>query len=141
MYSPMTPIKAFVWTAAHVLAGSFVFWSGLSVLAKSAYRHWPVDLFYLCLLVPLSWFGYRSYRKGSDNSFFANIPKDQRRVSKTVYGVILICAATLEIMLAIRNVPDGRLIHFSIASVCLVVAADNWMRYLELKGPEVSSAH
>jgi len=141
MYSPMTPFKALAWTAAYVLAGSFLFWSGLSEFVKAAYRHWFVDFFFFCLFVPLSLLVYRRYRNGSNNSFFANIPRRQQRGVTLVGVVILICAATFEIVLASWKVSDGRLVHFAIASVWLVSGADSWRRYLELKGPEVSASH
>jgi hypothetical protein len=141
MYSPMTPLKAFAWTSAYVLACSFLFWSKFSHLAKPSYQHWHVDLFYLCLFVPLSWFVYRSLRKGSDNSFFQNIPKSQQRGVQIVGGVISICVAVPEIVLASLKVSDGRLFHFAVASVWLVLGADSWRRYLELKEPEVSASH
>jgi hypothetical protein len=140
MYSPMTPIKAFAWTAAYVLAGSFYFWSESS-FGKAPYRHWSTDLFYLCLFVPLSWFVYRSYRKGSGHPFFENIPRSQKRGMQIVGVVIFTCVATLEIVLASLKVSDGRLHHFATASVWLVLGADSWRRYLELKEPEVSSAY
>ena len=141
MYSTMTPTKAFAWTAAYVLAGSFLFWCKFSHFAKAPYQIWHVDLFYLCLFVPLSWFLYRGYRKGSYNSFFPNIPKSQQRGVQIVGGVISICVAVPQIVLASLKVSDGRLFHFAVASVWLVWGADSWRRYLELKGPEVSSAH
>lgn len=141
MYSPMTPTKAFAWTAAYVFAGSFLFWSWFSDFLEAAYRHWRVDLFYLCLFVPLSRFVYRSYGKGPSSSFFSNIPKSQQRGMQILGGVILICAAVLEIVLASLKISDGRLFHFASASVWLVLAADNWRRYLDLKDPEVSSSH
>lgn len=141
----MTPFKAFAWTSAYVLAGSFIFWSRFSDFVEAAYRHWFADLLYLCLFVPLSWFVYRSYhrgsyRRGSNDSFFANIPKREQRAMKIVGGVLQICLAVLEIVLA-SSEADHRLFHFAVASFCLVLGADNWRRYLELKGPEISSSH
>jgi hypothetical protein len=97
---------------------------------------------YLCLFVPLSRFAYRRYRRGSNDSFFANIPKrQQQRAMKIVGGVVLICAAVFEIVLASSEASDHRLVHFAVASVWLVLGADKWRRYLELKGPEISSSH
>ena len=142
MYSTMTPTKAFAWTSAYVLALSFLFWSGLSDFVAAAYRHWFVDYFFLCLSVPLSLFIYRRYRKGGgDNSFFTNIPKRQHPEGKIVGAVILICAATFEIALGTWKASDHRMDHFAMASVWLVLGADMWRRYLELKGPEVSARH
>ena len=141
MYSTMTPFKAFAWTSAYILAGSAVFWSGFSQFVKAPYQYWFIDLFYLCLFMPLSWFGYRSYRKGSNNSSFSNIPKSHRRLSAIVGVVIFICGALLEIVLATLKASDHRLAYIATASVWLVLGADRWRRYLELKGPEVSASH
>ena len=143
MYSTMTPIKAFAWTSACVLACSFLFWSGISHFVKAPFQNWRVNLFYLCLFVPLSLHVYRlyRYRKGFENSFFENIPKSQKRGSALVGSVILICVATFEIALATLNVSDHRLVRFASASVWLVLGADRWRRYLELRGPEVSPTH
>ena len=88
------------------------------------------NLFYLCLFVPLSWYAYRSYHKGSNNSFFANIPKGQQRGMEIVGIVIFICGAGLEIVLGSLKVSDGRLSHFAAASVWLVLGADKWRHYL-----------
>ena len=118
-----------------------VFWSKFSHSAKAPYQIWHVDLFYLCLFVPLSWFVYRSLRKGSNNSFFPNIPKSQKRGLAMVGVVISICAATFEIVLASWKVSDGRRSHFAVASVWLVLGANEWRRYLELKEPEVFCSH
>jgi hypothetical protein len=140
MYSTMTPIKAFAWTSAYILSGSAVFWSRSLPFREAAYRHWFVYLFYLCLFVPLSWFGYRGYRKGSENSVFANIPKSQKRGMAMVGGVLMICLAAAEIVLAAK-VSYGRQFHFALAGTLLVSGADSWRRYFELKDPEVSPLH
>ena len=58
-----------------------------------------------------------------------------------VGGALVICLAVLEIVLGWLKVSDGRLGHFAMASVWLVLGANNWRRYLELKEPEVSASY
>jgi hypothetical protein len=134
MSSAMTPTKALAWTLAYVLAAASLFWSLLSDFVGAAYRYWFVDLFFLCFVVLLSWFVYRSYRKGSTNSFSAKLPKNERRGLAIVGVVIFICSAVLQIIRASSASPGNSLSYFAAASVWLVLAADNWRRYLQLKG-------
>jgi len=136
----MTPLKALAWTSAYAVAASSIFWSWAMEFAEAAYEYWFVDLFFLCLLAPLSWYVYRSYRKGSMYAFFAKIPKSQKRAMAIVSIVVFVCAAAERIINAWLTFPDHKLWHSATASVWLLFGAENWRRYLELKGPELSSS-
>jgi hypothetical protein len=103
---------------------------------EAPYRHWWVDLFFLCLIVPLSWSTYRAYRKGSWDSFSAKFLKSERRVATIGLTVFFISLAVLQIILKWLGFLDHGL---PAASVWLVLGADSWRRYLELKRAEVSS--
>ena len=139
MNSGMSPPKALAWTLAYILAASSVFWSGLSEFIEAPYRYWFVYLLFLCLLVPLSWFIYRNYRnhKGFKNPYFSKIPKREQRTVAMVGAVFFICSAVLIIVLAWLS-SEHRPSYFAAPIVWLVLGADSWRRYLELKGPEVS---
>lgn len=125
----MAPSKALAWTFAYVLAFSFLFWSLLSDFVGPAYRYWFVDLLFLCFVALLSWFGCRSYRKGSTNSF----PVNERR-GLAIGGVVAcICLAVPQVIRASSASPGHSLSYFATASAWLVVAADSWRRDLELR--------
>jgi hypothetical protein len=136
----MTPVKAFAWTLAYVFAGSSIFWKWVSRFVAAGYRYWFVDVFFLGILGPLSWYVYRSYRNGSMHCSFANLPKSEQRVMAIVGPVFFVCAAAVQTIDAWLTFPDHRLWRFAPVSVWLVLGAENWRHYLELKGPEISSS-
>jgi hypothetical protein len=136
----MTPIKAFAWTLAWVWAGSCAFGILVSLFVDAGYRYWFVDLLFLCMLAPLSWDAYRRYRKGSMYSSFTKLPKHERRVGAIVGVVIFVCCAALQIVRAWSALPDSRLGYLATASVWLVLGAERFRRYLELRRPEISSS-
>ena len=135
----MTPTRALAWTLAYVLVGSALFWDGVSGFVEGAYRYWFVDLLFLCLLVLLSWLVYRSYRKGR-KSWLANSPKRERRRLAFMSAALFICVAVLQIVVGCLKYPDDKLSYIVTASGWLLVSAESWRRYLELRGPEVSSS-
>lgn len=130
----MIPSKALAWTFAYFLAGSSLYRSLLSDFVGAAYRYWFVDLFFLCYVALLSWFVYRSFRKGSANSFSAKLPKKERRGMAIVGVIVFICSAVVQIIPASSASPGHSMSYFATASVWVVLAADNSRRCLELRG-------
>jgi len=131
----MSPLRAFAWTAAYILTGSFAFWSVLSVYSKSVFKYWQRDILFLSIFVLLSYLIYRKYRRDGCLSFAKRSITEQRRIAFAC-GVSFSSLAVLGMVLSLFSTYP--LSHFATWSVWLVVGADNFRHYKDSKNAEAS---